>query len=181
MKEKNLPTFEDLAYSIIFSSECKPTSIVERQSLENEHQKKSSDIYCMGKELLDRYGRSGKKNITIVTGTGGSDFHFETVNYRTTPIVGYETKNGKAELYISEDFTVAPNHPKKLDSIKINVFFDGKEVTFFDISKTKKETRNWFEGRASLEQMKIAEQLLLIIEKSLEQRESERLLKILTS
>ena len=144
---------------------------------EREHQKNSLFLYGASEKLLDRYGKDCSKQLAVASGEGRYGMHFETVNFRSTPIISMETEKEEILLMIAEDFTTGSNYYKKKDRIVISVLLDANWTDLLDISQTNKETKNRLGKRAIPEQILGAKKLLSDIEKSLKEEYGEKINK----
>lgn len=147
----------------------------DRTKTDKEHREISTFLYDAGKKLLDRYGEEKAKRIAVGAGKGIFGMHFETVSLRSTPMISIETNDGQTLLTVEEGVTTGSNYYKSIDRIEVNVFSNVKWINLLNISQTRKETKNWLNKKATLEQMKNGRRLLTEIKNSLREEYGDKI------
>jgi len=155
-----------------FATQVK-TSRERELTADAEHQESSLSLYSTGKRILDEYGKKHSRELDV--GAGGKIYgmRFDAVNFRSTPKIAIKTEKGEMLLTVAEDFTTGPNYYKVKDRIKIRAFFKGKWSGLFDISRTKSETKNWLDKKATPEQIQGLGGLFSMIETALKEKQVE--------
>jgi hypothetical protein len=160
-----------------FINFSKQNSISKKDLLKEaeEHQRLSLSLYDASKKLLDKYGEEHTMELAVGAGRGIYGMHFDSVGFRSTPMIPIETEKGEMLLTVTENYTTGSNYYKNMDRIEVNAYFDMKWTNLFNISQTKKETKSWSGKKAAPEQMIGARDLLSDIEKSLKEKYGEKI------
>ncbi|MDP2637964.1 MAG: hypothetical protein Q8P26_02805 [Candidatus Levybacteria bacterium] len=139
-----------------------------------KHERSSVLLWKKAEDLLRRYGERRTRIVGAAAGRGIVGYRDERHTYHRTPGVSVEVGGKEFDLVLEEDFTSSSGYRVSMDRVKF--LFESKkgqknpettEGVLFEVNFSEKSTENMQGEKAKPGEIRVANDMLSAIEKSL--------------